>query len=72
MIEIIANLRAMGYFWMSLAETDPARQEHWVSTATASARIVEDLSDPSRVVASHPFVDTWARRVFDKANRKLV
>lgn len=64
---VLVNLQAMGYFWLSMAESDPVDQERWVTVARASARIAADLSDPSRVVASHPFVEIWARRVFEKA-----
>jgi|GEM_PF-5528424 len=65
---ILENLQLMGYFWLSLADLDTAGQEHrWYAAARASGRIVADLSDPSRVVATHPFVELWMKRIFEKA-----
>lgn len=68
MAAMIESLRQMGYFWLSLGDLDAqADRSHWHSRARASARIVADLSDPSRVVATHPFVEQFMLRVFTAA-----
>jgi hypothetical protein len=64
---ILVGLREMGYFWVSLDDLDGENSGRWNAIARASARIVADLSDPSRVVATHPFIETWMRLVFEKA-----
>lgn len=65
---LIEALRQMGYFWLSLGELDGRDDPTlWHSRARASARIVADLSDPSRVVATHPFVEQFMLRVFAAA-----
>lgn len=65
---ILQNLGLMGYFWLSLADIDSEGSDNrWYQVARASGRIVEDLADPSRVVATHPFVELWMKRVFEKA-----
>ncbi|MBI1322784.1 hypothetical protein GC170_06325 [bacterium] len=62
---LIEALSQMGYFWLSLGELDGLDEPSpWHSRARASARIVADLSDPSRVVATHPFVEQFMLRVF--------
>lgn len=65
---LIEALRQMGYFWLSLGDLDFRDDPSpWHSRARASARIVADLSDPSRVVATHPFVEEFMLRVFTAA-----
>ncbi len=65
---ILENLGLMGYFWLSLADLEVAdRESRWYAAARASGRILADLADPSRVVATHPFVELWMKRVFEKA-----
>ncbi len=65
MAGIIESLRQTGYFWLSLSDLDShGDPSPWHSRARASARIVADLSDPSRVVATHPFVEQFMLRVF--------
>lgn len=72
MAVVIDHLRLMGYFWLSLADLAPENERsRWFEAARASARIVADLADPSRVVANQPFVEIWMKRVFGKA-REMV
>lgn len=68
MAGVIRSLGTMSYFWMSLGDTPrEAESDRWQAMARASARLAADLSDPSRVVANHPFVETWIRLLFEKA-----
>lgn len=61
MQEMIRRLQTMSYFWLALGDTDVMNQQEWHERARAAARLSIDLSDPARVVASHPFVQHAAR-----------
>ena len=64
---LLVGLQAMSYFWLALAETDVLNQQQLVSQARAAARIVADLNDPARVVATHPFIKAWAETMLRNA-----
>lgn len=59
---LLENLQAMAYFWLALGETDVMNRDELTARARAAARIAADLSDPARIVASHPFIESWSIR----------
>lgn len=64
---LLGHLHAMSYFWLALAETDVMNQQKLVGQARAAARLVADLNDPARIVATHPMVKAWSETMLRTA-----
>ena len=62
--DIVARLQAMSFFWLAQSGMDTAEKVNLEELARASARLAQDLADPSRVVPGHPFVQAVAKWVF--------